>query len=51
VLQKAMLYENCAREHRSHSRFKDNREKERHHVNCVGDESASEDGTEVCAAE
>jgi hypothetical protein len=36
VLQKATLYENDARVHRSHSRFKDSREKERHHVNCVG---------------
>jgi hypothetical protein len=55
VMQKAMLHETRAREHRSHSRFKGSgsreREKERHHVNCMGDESASEDETELCDTE
>jgi hypothetical protein len=55
ALQKAMLHENRAREHLSHSRFKDSgsqeREKERHQVNCMGDESTSEDEMEVCAVE
>jgi hypothetical protein len=53
VLQKAMLHENCAKEHRSSGRFKESssQDRDRQQVNCVSDESASEEEAEVCVAE
>jgi hypothetical protein len=53
VLQRAIVHENRARDHRSYSRFKDssNKEREKSHVNCVEEESASDDDAEVCVAE
>jgi hypothetical protein len=52
VLQRAAVHENRARDHRSHSRFRENgsKEKEKSHVNCVEEESASEDENEICVA-
>jgi hypothetical protein len=47
------MHENRARDHRSHGRFRENtpREREKQNVNCVNDESASDEGTEICVAE
>jgi hypothetical protein len=52
VLQRAIVHENGARDHRSYSRFRDSgsKEREKSHINCVEEESASDDDVEVCAA-
>jgi hypothetical protein len=53
VLQKAVVHENRAKEHKSYSQFKDvgPREKERSHVCYVEGDSTSDDDTEICVAE
>jgi methyl coenzyme M reductase subunit D len=53
VLQRAVVHENRAKDHISYNWFKENNSKEREksHVNCVDEESASEDENEVCVAE
>jgi hypothetical protein len=53
VLQWAVTHENWARDHMSHGPFWENtpREREQHNVNCVNDESASDEETEICVAE
>jgi hypothetical protein len=53
VLQRAIIHENRARDHRSYSRFRDSgsKEREKSHVNCVEEESASDDDAEVCVTE
>jgi hypothetical protein len=50
VLQRAMGYESRAREHKAYGRFKEVFSKDKSGVNCVEEDSASED-TEVCIAE
>jgi hypothetical protein len=53
VLQRAIVHENHARDHRSYDQFRDSgsKEREKSHVNCVEEESASDDDAEVCVAE
>jgi hypothetical protein len=49
LLQRALPYEN----HAKCSRFRDNanKDKEKHHVNFVGEEADDEEGNEICVAE
>jgi hypothetical protein len=53
VLQRALVQENCAKDSRSYSQFKDGsgREKQKHGVNYVEDELTSDDDAEICVAE
>jgi hypothetical protein len=50
VLQRALVYENRAKDHRSYIRFKGGA-REKQHVGMIEDESASDDDAEVCVAE
>jgi hypothetical protein len=53
VLQRAMIHENRARDHKSYSRFREgsSKEREKQGVNFIDDESADEGDAEVCVAE
>jgi hypothetical protein len=53
VLQWAVAHENRAKDQSSHGRFKENtfREREKQNVNCVSEESASDEEGNVCVAE
>jgi hypothetical protein len=44
------VHENRARDHRSHCRFKESTFREKQNINCVNDELASDEETEVCVA-
>jgi hypothetical protein len=51
VLQWAIVCENQAKEHKTHDRFKEVTSKDRPNVNCVEDDSTSEEETGICVAE
>jgi hypothetical protein len=53
VLPRVVVYENHANDSRAYGRFKDggSREKDKHTVNILDDESASDGDMEVCVAE
>jgi hypothetical protein len=53
VMQCVVAQENRAKDGKSYGRFRDNgtREKEKHGVNFVDEDSASDSDAEVCAAE
>jgi hypothetical protein len=51
VLQRAVLHENHAKDHRSHSRFNESGSCERQNVNMVDDESTSDNDAEVYVAD
>jgi hypothetical protein len=51
VLQRAMLYENRAKESRSYNRFKEISSKEKPKVNCVDEASLDEEESEICVVE
>jgi hypothetical protein len=51
VLQRAVIQENRAKEHKPYGRFKDAVSKEKPVVNCVGESKESDEETEVCIAE
>jgi hypothetical protein len=50
VLQRAIVYENCAEEHRAYNRFKQ-AGKEKLGVNFIDEELTDDGGVEVCIAE
>jgi hypothetical protein len=50
VLQRAVGYENRAREHKAYGRFKEVVNKDKSGVNCIEEDSVSEEDTEVCIA-
>jgi hypothetical protein len=52
-MQKVMIHENCAKDHRLYDQFKEagSREREKQNVNCVDGKSASEEDTKVCVSE
>jgi hypothetical protein len=51
VLQRAMVQENRAKEHKSYSRFKETSTKDKPGVNYVDEGSTSDEETEVCITE
>jgi hypothetical protein len=51
VLQRAVMQENRARDHRLHGRFKESTFMEMQNVDCVNEELASDKEAEVCVAE
>jgi hypothetical protein len=51
VLQRAVGYENWAKKHKAHARLKEVTSKDKPRVNCVEEDSSSEDDNEVCVAE
>jgi hypothetical protein len=53
VMQREMIYMNHAKDHRSYSQFRENgsKEREKHNVNCIDEESTSRYEAELCVAE